>query len=112
MTVLAKAVTEIATTRDVGLALVIGLPLVLLLARRRPDAVTMLCMFAGHSVALIVIATAGWRYAAIVLGGMLCALTAAFAVTGLAALPAVQPWLRRLDTRTGATPRNVSSRPG
>ena len=37
-----------------------------------------------------------------VLGGMLCALAAAFAVTGLAALPAVQPWLRRLDKRVRA----------
>jgi undecaprenyl-diphosphatase len=77
------------------------------------------------AIALIIIATAGWRYAAIVLGvlyavavavsrvyladhypldvlgGMLCALAAAFAVTGLAALPAVQAWLRRLDSRDG-----------
>jgi undecaprenyl-diphosphatase len=36
-----------------------------------------------------------------VLGSMLCALAAAFIVTGLAALPALQPHLRRLDTRSG-----------
>jgi membrane-associated phospholipid phosphatase len=83
-------------------------------------------------VALIVIAAGGWRYAAVVLGGlyavavaasrvyladhypldvlggMLCALAAAFAVTGLAALPAVQPWLRRLDTRSGRHPRSIT----
>jgi membrane-associated phospholipid phosphatase len=163
LTALAKAASEIATPETVGLALLIGLPLVLLLARRRLDAVKVFCMFAGAfalaevgkkliaehrppvslqamaadsgasypsghattaavlAVALIVIATAGWRYAAIVLGvlyavavaasrvyladhypldvlgGMLCALAAAFAVTGLAALPVVQSWLRRLD---------------
>jgi len=167
LTALAKAASEIATPETVGLALLIGLPLVLLLARRRLDAVKVFCMFAGAfalaevgkkliaehrppvslqamaadsgasypsghattaavaAVALIVIATAGWRYVAIVLGvgyavavaasrvyladhypldvlgGMLCALAAAFAVTGLAALPAVQAWLRRLDSRDG-----------
>ncbi len=167
LTTLAKAVTETATPEIVGLALLIGLPLVLLLARRRLDAVKVFCMFAGAfalaevgkkliaehrppvslqamaadsgasypsghattaavlAVALVVIAVAGWRYAAIVLGvlyavavaasrvyladhypldvlgGMLCALAAAFVVTGLAALPAVQPWLRRLDSRNG-----------
>ena len=168
LTALAKAASEIATPETVGLALLTGLPLVLLLARRRLDAIKVFCMFAGAfalaevgkkliaehrppvslqamaadsgasypsghattaavaAVALIVIATAGWRYAAIVLGvlyavavaasrvyladhypldvlgGMLCALAAAFAVTGLAALPAVQPWLRRLDKRVRA----------
>ncbi len=167
LTALAKAVTETATPEIVGLALLIGLPLVLLLARRRLDAAKVFCMFAGAfvlaevgkkliaehrppvslqamaadsgasypsghvttaavlAVALVVIAAAGWRYAAIVLGvlyaaavavsrvyladhypldvlgGMLCALAAAFVVTGLAALPAVQPWLRRLDSRDG-----------
>ena len=35
-----------------------------------------------------------------VLGGMLCALAAAFLVTGLAALPSLQPHLRRIDTRS------------
>jgi membrane-associated phospholipid phosphatase len=173
LTALAKAASEIATPETVGLALLIGLPL-LLLARRRLDAVKVFCMFAGAfalaevgkkliaehrppvslqamaadsgasypsghattaavaAVALIVIAAAGWRYAAVVLGGlyavavaasrvyladhypldvlggMLCALAAAFAVTGLAALPAVQPWLRRLDTRSGRHPRSIT----
>jgi membrane-associated phospholipid phosphatase len=36
-----------------------------------------------------------------VLGGMLCALAAAFIVTGLAALPVLQPYLRRLGGRNG-----------
>jgi hypothetical protein len=36
-----------------------------------------------------------------VLGSMLCALAAAFIVTGLAALPALQPFLRRLDAPAG-----------
>jgi undecaprenyl-diphosphatase len=39
----------------------------------------------------------GDHYPLDVLGGMLCALAAAFVVTGLAALPALQPWLRRLE---------------
>jgi len=173
-TALAKAASGIATPETVGLALLIGLPLVLLLARRRMDAVKVFCMFAGAfalaevgkkliaehrppvslqamaadsgasypsghattaavaAVALIVIAAGGWRYAAVVLGGlyavavaasrvyladhypldvlggMLCALAAAFAVTGLAALPAVQPWLQRLDTRSGRHPRSIA----
>jgi hypothetical protein len=33
-----------------------------------------------------------------VIGGMLCALAAAFIVTGLAALPSLQPYLQRLGT--------------
>ena len=167
LTALAKAATEIATPETIGLGLMIGVPLVLVLARRRLDAVKVFCMFAGAfalaevgkkligehrppvslqamaadsgasypsghattaavlAVALIVIAAAGWRYAAIVLGGlyviavaasrvyladhypldvlggMLCALAAALVVTGLAALPAAQPWLQRLDARGG-----------
>jgi undecaprenyl-diphosphatase len=36
-----------------------------------------------------------------VIGGILCALAAAFIVTGLAALPALQPYLQRLGTRSG-----------
>jgi hypothetical protein len=36
-----------------------------------------------------------------VLGGMFCALAAGFVVTGLAALPALQPHLRRLEMRSG-----------
>jgi undecaprenyl-diphosphatase len=39
----------------------------------------------------------GDHYPLDVLGGMLCALAAAFVVTGLAALPVLQPWLRRLE---------------
>jgi len=42
----------------------------------------------------------GDHYPLDVLGGMLCALAAAFIVTGLAALPAAQPWLRRLRLTT------------
>jgi len=38
-----------------------------------------------------------------VIGGMLCAVAAAFIVTGLAALPALQPFLRRLDAPKAAT---------
>jgi membrane-associated phospholipid phosphatase len=36
-----------------------------------------------------------------VIGSVLCAVAAALIVTGLAALPALQPLLRRLDTPTG-----------
>src|SRR5205809_115361 len=39
LTSLAKAASQVATPETVGLALLIGLPLVLLLARRRLDAV-------------------------------------------------------------------------
>jgi undecaprenyl-diphosphatase len=39
----------------------------------------------------------GDHYPLDVLGSMLCALAAAFIVTGLAALPALQPYLRRLE---------------
>lgn len=44
----------------------------------------------------------GDHYPLDVLGGMLCALAAGLVVTGLFALPAAQPWLRRL--RLTATP--------
>ena len=168
LTALARTATTIATPETVGVGLMILLPVILLLARRRPDAVRVFCMFggafalaeigkklinehrppaslwampadsgasypSGHAttaavlaVAVIVIATtvtsrraaivAGILYAAAVaasrvyladhypmdvLGGMLCALAAGFIVTGLAALPALQPLLRRLETHNG-----------
>jgi membrane-associated phospholipid phosphatase len=180
LTALARAATAVAKPETVGAGLMIALPLILVLARRRADAVKVLCMFggafslaeigkkligehrppaslqamaadaspsypSGHAataavlaVALTVIAAAAaWRYAAIVLGGLyavavagsrvylgdhypldvaggiLCALAAGFAVTGLAALPAVQSRLRRLDApgrRAPALP--PAARPG
>jgi membrane-associated phospholipid phosphatase len=164
LTTLAKFASDIATPETVGLGLMILVPVVLLLMRRRLDAAKAFCMFAGAfalaeiakqlirehrppaalqvvaadsgvsfpsghattaavlAVALVVIAaTFAWRAAALVLGvlyavavgasrvylgdhypldvlgGMLCALAAAFVVTGLAALPALQPYLRRLE---------------
>jgi membrane-associated phospholipid phosphatase len=39
----------------------------------------------------------GDHYPLDVLGGMLCALAAALVVSGLAALPVIQPYLRRLE---------------
>lgn len=172
LTALAKAATSIATPETIGVGLMIVLPLILVLAGRRLDALRVLCMFggafalatagkmligehrppvslqamaadsgasypSGHAtvaavlaVAVVVIAaTAGWRYAAIViglgyalavaasrvyladhypldvLGGILCALAAAFVVTGLFALPALQPVVRRLGT-----PRTAGAR--
>ena len=164
LTTLAKLASDVATPETVGVVLLVLVPVVLLLMRRRLDAVKVFCMFAGAfalaeiakqlvhehrppaalqvvaadsgvsfpsghatvaavlAVALVVIAaTFAWRAAALVLGvlfavvvaasrvylgdhypldvlgGMLCALAAAFVVTGLAALPALQPYLRRLD---------------
>jgi membrane-associated phospholipid phosphatase len=47
----------------------------------------------------------GDHYPLDVLGGMLCALAAAFVVTGLAALPVLQPYLRRLRLTTPARTR-------
>lgn len=168
LTTLARAISTIATPEIVGVGLMIVLPLVLVLASRRLDALKVFCMFggalilaeigkklinehrpptslwamtadsgssypSGHTttaaviaVALVVIATTlAGRSAALVLGGMyviavavsrvyladhyppdviggmLCALAAAFIVTGLAALPALQPYLQRLGTRSG-----------
>lgn len=168
LTSLARAATTIGTPETVGVGLMILVPVILVLARRRLDALKVFCMFAGaftlaeigkklinehrppmslwamtadsgasypsgHAttaavivVAFIVIAAtrAGRRTALVlgslyavavaasrvyladhypldVIGGMLCALAAAFVVTGLAALPALRPRLRRLDTRSG-----------
>jgi undecaprenyl-diphosphatase len=168
LTTLARAVSTIATPEIVGVGLLIVLPLVLVLASRRLDALKVFCMFggalvlaeigkklinehrpptslwamtadsgssypSGHTttaavlaVALVVMATTlAGRTAALVLGGMyviavavsrvyladhyppdviggmLCALAAAFIVTGLAALPALQPYVQRLGTRSG-----------
>jgi membrane-associated phospholipid phosphatase len=168
LTTLARAATTLATPETVGLGLLIGLPVVLVLMRRRLDALKVFCMFAGAfvlaeigkivinehrpptalwamkadsgasypsghattaavlAVALVTVAaTYAGRSAALVLGGlyavavaasrvylanhypldvigsMLCALAAAFAVTGLAALPVLQPYLRRLNGEAG-----------
>jgi undecaprenyl-diphosphatase len=168
LTALARAASTIATPETVGVGLMILVPLILLLARRRLDALKAFCMFggalalaeigkkliaehrppmslwamqadsgasypSGHAttaavlaVALIVIAaTVVGRRAAIVLGflyavtvaasrvyladhylldvvgSILCALAAGFIVTGLAALPALQPHLRRIGTPSG-----------
>jgi membrane-associated phospholipid phosphatase len=164
LTSLAKLATAIGKPETVGIALMIGVPVVLFLMRRRLDAVKVLCMFAGayalaevakkvvneprppaalqavaadHSgsfpsghasvgftlcIALVVIAATfagritalafgglyavavacsrfylGDHYPLDVAGSLLCALAAAFVVTGLAALPALQPRLRRLE---------------
>jgi len=47
LTALAKAATEAAKPETVGVALMIAVPLILLVARRRADAVRVLCMFGG-----------------------------------------------------------------
>jgi undecaprenyl-diphosphatase len=51
----------------------------------------------------------GDHYPLDVLGSMLCALAAAFVVTGLAALPVLQPYLRRLEPAS-ASRRDRSQR--
>jgi membrane-associated phospholipid phosphatase len=168
LTVLARAASTIATPETVGIALLIVVPAILLLMRRRLGAVQAFCILggaftladvakklinehrppaalwamtadsgasypSGHvtiaaalAVALVVVAvTVAGRSAAIVLGGlfvvavavsrvyladhypldvigsMLCALAAGFVVTGLAALPGLAPYLRRLDGANG-----------
>lgn len=164
LTSVAKLATDIGVPETVGVALMIGVPVLLFLMRRRLDAVKVFCIFAGayalvevvkkivneprppaavqavaadHSgsfpsghasvaftlcIALVVIAaTYAGRATALILGGLyalavacsrfylgdhypldvvgslLCALAAALVVTGLAALPALQPYLRRLE---------------
>lgn len=168
LTGLARAITAIATPETVGVGLMIGIPVILLLARRRLDAVKVFCIFAGAftlaeaakvligehrppaalqampadsgasfpsghatvaavlAVTLVVVAaTFAGRATALVLGGLyaaavavsrvyladhypldvigsgLCALAAAAIVTGLATLPVLQPYLRRIGERGG-----------
>ena len=165
LTAIARAASTIATPEIVGVGLMILVPVILVLAHRRLDALKVFCIFAGAlalaeigkklisehrppaalwamtpdsgasypsghataaaalAVALVVIATTwagrsaalalgglyavavavsrvylGDHYPLDVLGSMLCAIAAAFIVTGLAALPALQPHLRRLDS--------------
>ena len=168
LTTLARAASTTATPEIVGVALMILVPVILVLARRRLDALKVFCMFAGAlalaevgkklinehrpptslwamradsgssypsghatvaamlAVALVVVAgtvairrtvlVLGVLYAVAVassrvyladhylldvIGSVLCAVAAAFIVTGLAALPALRPHLRRLDASTG-----------
>lgn len=168
LTGLARAITVIATPETVGVGLMIGIPVILLLARRRLDALKVFSIFAGAftlaeagkvligehrppaalqampadsgasfpsghatvaavlAVTLVVVAaTFAGRATALVLGGLyavavavsrvyladhypldvigsgLCALAAASIVTGLAALPALQPYLRRTGAHGG-----------
>ena len=169
LTAIARGATTLATPETVGIGLMILVPLLLVLARRRLDALKAFCIFAGafvlaeigkkvigehrpprslwamtagsgssypsgHTtiaatlavVLVVAAATYAGRSAALVLGGlyalavaasrvylanhypldvlggMLCAVAAAFVVTGLAALPALQPLLRRLDPASGS----------
>ncbi len=166
LTTLAKAASTIGEPA-VGIGLMIIVPLILVLVRRRVDAVKVFCMFgaafvlaeggkrligehrpplslqamaadaspsypSGHATTaasiavtfIVIAATAAGRVTAIVLGGLytlavavsrvylgdhypldvlgsvLCAIAAAFIVTGLAALPALQPCLRRISGRS------------
>ena len=163
LTSLAKFATDIGTPA-IGAGLMIVLPVILFLMRRRLDAVKVFCIFGGSfalaevtkilisehrppaalqlvaadnsgsfpsghtttaatlAVALVVIAvTLAGRVTAVVLGGlyavavafsrfylgdhypldvlgaMLCAVATAFVVVGLARLPVLQPYLRRLE---------------
>jgi undecaprenyl-diphosphatase len=159
----AKFFTTIGKPETVGVALMFLIPIILLLARRRLDALKAFCIFAGafalalvgkyiinehrppaaiqlvrvgtshsfpsgHATSATVIAivlagivatTLAWRWVAgvigviymlgvaasrvyladhyflDVIGSVLCALAGWYVVTGLAALPAVQPYLRR-----------------
>ena len=100
-----------------------------------PSGHTTVAAVLAVAVIVVIATTAAWRYAAIVvgagyvlavaasrvyladhylldvLGGILCALAAAFIVTGLAALPALQPFLRRLGTRGGRHRTPLPPRP-
>jgi membrane-associated phospholipid phosphatase len=171
LTALARAASMIATPETVGIALLIAVPVILLLMRRRLDALKAFCILAGAftlaevaknlvnehrppaalramtadggasypsghatiaaalAVALVVVAVSlAGRSTALVLGGLfavavavsrvyladhypldvigsvLCAVAAGLIVTGLAALPGVAPYLRRLDAATGRPP--------
>jgi membrane-associated phospholipid phosphatase len=162
LTTVAKTVSVIGEPATFGTALMIVIPVILLVVRRRLDAAKAFCMIAaafalgeigkmlinehrppvslramatdtspsfpsGHAtataivaVALVVVASTfagrvtalvlgglyavavaasrvylGDHYPLDVVGGMLCALAAGFVVTGLFALPFVQPYLRR-----------------
>jgi membrane-associated phospholipid phosphatase len=165
LTSLFRAITDLATPETIGVGLMIVIPVILLLTRRRLDAARVFCTFAGAfalaeigkklisehrppsalwamtpdsgasypsghvtvaaalTIALIAIATT-WtgriaalvagglytvavatsrvyladHYPADVLGSVLCALAAALIVTGLLALPILQPYLQRLHT--------------
>lgn len=184
LTTMAKAVSDIVTPETVGIALVIVIPVILWLLRRRVAAVQALCVFAGayvlaelgkklinehrppaslwaaspdsgssypsgHTtiaaalavVIVLFVVPIAWRnlaivigvvftvivafgrvylanhYPADVLGSMLCAVSAALIVVGLSELPAVRPYLARLDrSKRGASQadedRLAGSRPG
>lgn len=166
LTPVAKFFTTIGTPETFGVGLMLVVPVILVLMRRRLDAVKWLCMFGGafalaeaakiiidehrppvslqavaadHSpsfpsghatssamlaVAIFVIAVTvagriagttlgvvyalgvaasrvylGDHYLLDVIGGMICALAAGYVVTGLAALPVLQPYLRRIEYR-------------
>lgn len=168
LTALARAATTAATPEIVGPGLLVLIPLILVLTRRRLDALKAFCIIAGalalaevgkklinehrpptalwamkadsggsypsgHATTaaalaavlfVITVRYAGRRAALVlavlyalivaasrvyladhypldVIGAMLCALAAACIVTGLAALPALQPFLQRLDKVPG-----------